>query len=61
MTFDEAKVILAAFESEELDLDGIRMVVTTPRTLYRMKRDTVRPRDAVDAAWIRETFGIEDE
>jgi hypothetical protein len=31
------------------------------RTLYRMKKDTVRLKDRADAALLRERFGIEDE
>jgi hypothetical protein len=29
--------------------------------LYRMKRDTVRPQDKVDASVLRQHFGLEDE
>ena len=29
--------------------------------LYRMKKDTVRPQDRVDAAALRERFGLEEE
>jgi hypothetical protein len=35
--------------------------VATPRMLYRMKRDTVRPQDKLDAAELRRRFGLEDE
>jgi hypothetical protein len=35
--------------------------VASPRTLYRMKTDTVRLKDRADAALLRERFGIEDE
>lgn len=47
--------------SETLDLGGIPVRVATPRLLYRMKKDTVRPQDRVDAARIREAFDLEDE
>ena len=43
-------------EAEEVMVDGIRIRVATPRMLYRMKRDTVRPQDRIDAAAIRERF-----
>jgi len=33
----------------------------SPRTLYRMKRDTVRLKDKADAALLREHFGLEDD
>ncbi len=48
----------AGLESHEMQLDGVRIRVATPAMLYRMKRDTVRPKDKIDAAWIRETFGL---
>jgi hypothetical protein len=48
-------------EWEVLTLDGIPVRVATPGMLYRMKKDTVRPRDRADAAWIRQTFGLEEE
>ena len=35
------------------------MKVATPRMLYRMKRDTVREQDKVDARMLRERFGSE--
>lgn len=51
----------AGLESEELLVDGLRVRVATPLMLYRMKKDTVRPRDKMDAAWIRETFALAEE
>lgn len=48
-------------EAEVLDLGGVRVRVATPRTLYRMKRATMRPQDRLDAAAIRERFGLEEE
>jgi hypothetical protein len=33
--------------------------VVTPRTLWRMKKDTVRPLDHLDAAMLAERFGLE--
>jgi hypothetical protein len=45
-------------ESEEMMLDGIRVRVATPRTLWRRKRDTVRPQDRVDAEAIRREFDL---
>jgi hypothetical protein len=46
-------------ESEELLLDGIRIRVATPAMLYRMKKDTVRPQDRLDAERLRELFNLE--
>ena len=48
-------------EAEDLLVDGIRVRVATPRMLYRMKKDTVRPQDRVDAAALRQRFHLEDE
>lgn len=49
-------------ESEILTTaDGTRISVATPRMLYRMKRDTVRPQDKVDAALIKEEFKLEED
>lgn len=35
--------------------------VVSPRTLYEMKRDTVRLKDRADAALLRERFSLGDE
>jgi len=48
-------------EWSETDVDGVKVRVATPRTLYRMKRDTVRAQDRLDAEWIRRSFGLEEE
>jgi hypothetical protein len=48
-------------ESEVIDVDGVAVRVATPRMLYRMKRDTVRPQDRVDAQVIRERFALTEE
>jgi len=48
-------------ESEVVDVRSIPVRVATPRTLYRMKRDTVRPKDKLDAIMLREAFGFTDE
>lgn len=50
----------ADVESEALEIDGVRATVATPRMLYRMKRDTVRPVDRADAADLKAKFRIED-
>jgi hypothetical protein len=44
-----------------IEWEGIQVRVVTPRMLYRMKRDTVRPRDRSDAERLREHFGLEEE
>ena len=48
-------------ESEEVVLDGIRIRVATPAMLYRMKKDTVRPQDRLDAEQLRRLFKLEGE
>ena len=47
-------------EAETVVLEGVPVHVATPRTLYRMKRDTVRPIDRADAQALRERFRLED-
>lgn len=48
-------------EAGVVELEGEPVRVATPRMLYVMKRDTVRPLDHADAAALRRTFGLEDE
>jgi hypothetical protein len=47
--------------AEDLHLGELVVRVATPRLLYRMKRDTVRPQDRLDAERIREAFGLEPD
>jgi hypothetical protein len=46
---------------EEKHYEGIRVLVATPETLYRMKKDTVRLQDRADAETIKELFNLKDE
>jgi hypothetical protein len=39
---------------------GVPMTVVTPRQLFLMKRDTLRPQDQADAARLRRRFGFEE-
>ncbi|MCK6530215.1 hypothetical protein L6R50_22535 [Myxococcota bacterium] len=48
-------------EAQDVHIDGVLVRVATPRTLYRMKRDTVRPLDRIDAEAIRARFALRDE
>jgi len=48
-------------DSERVDFDGLEVTVVTPKTLYRMKKATVRPQDWGDAQRLRQRFGFEDE
>jgi hypothetical protein len=50
-----------ALEVQRLPFEGLLVNVVTPRMLYRMKKDTVRPKDRIDAAELRRRFGLEDE
>lgn len=54
----------ASFETvdaEIKEMGGVRVRVATPAALYRLKKDTVRPRDREDAAALRERFNLKDE
>ena len=48
-------------EHERLRVEGVSIKVATPRMLFRMKRDTVRPQDRLDAEVLKERFDLEDE
>lgn len=48
-------------ESQEIDVEGVKARIATPETLYRMKKDTLRPIDHADAATLKEKFRIKDE
>ena len=48
-------------DSESVELDGVRVRVATPGMLYRMKKDTVRPQDRVDAERLRQLFGLGED
>lgn len=50
-----------SIEHEVLLLDGVSVRVATPRMLYRMKRDTVRPQDRLNADTLRRQFGLTEE
>ena len=47
-------------ESELVEVEGVTVIVATPYMLYRMKRNTVRPQDRLDAQVLAERFGLED-
>ena len=46
--------------SEEVTFEGLTFRVAGPRLLVRMKKDTVRPQDRLDAERLREAFDLED-
>ena len=45
-------------EAGMVELEGEPVPVATPRTLYEMKRDTLRSQDRTDAAALRRTFAL---
>lgn len=51
----------ADLDVETKDVLGTKVRLATPRTLYRMKKDTVRPIDHNDALALRVAFQLEDE
>ena len=52
--FDQLEIVRVPF-------DDLTVPVVSARTLYRMKRDTVRLKDRADAALLRERFRIEED
>jgi len=50
----------ADLEFEEKVYEGIPVRVVTPRTLWRMKKDTVRPSDRFDADVLAERFELDE-
>jgi hypothetical protein len=48
-------------EPVRVELDGQPVWVASPRTLYRMKKGTVRPKDWGDATALRQSFHLEDD
>lgn len=64
LTVDVLSRLGEAFTIDDLEWrwqthEGIQIRLATPRTLYRMKHDTVRARDRGDAERLREKFGKE--
>ena len=48
-------------EAERITMGEVEVNVATPRTLFRMKKGTVRPLDHADARALQRRFGPEDE
>ena len=48
-------------ETETVSTHGVDVRIATPRMLYRMKRDTIRPIDHADAAMLRDKFKLRDD
>lgn len=51
----------ADLETEERDYGGVTVRVVSPRTLWRMKKDTVRPTDRIDADLLARRFGFKED
>lgn len=43
---------------KEAEIEGAKVRVATPETLFRLKKDTVRPEDKMDAAFLEELFKL---
>jgi hypothetical protein len=50
----------ADLEVQRIPFEDITVNVVTPRTLYRMKRDTVRLKDRADAEMLRQRFDVDE-
>jgi hypothetical protein len=48
-------------ETERVAFDDLTTTVVTPRTLYRMKRNTARLKDRADAEMLRRRFDLEPD
>ena len=51
----------ADLEIEVKNYDDVPVRVVTPRTLWQMKKDTVRPLARMDAAILAERFGLKEK
>ena len=54
----------ASFESVDAEIkliQGTKVRVATPLALFRLKKDTIRKQDQMDAAALRERFNLKDE
>jgi hypothetical protein len=55
-----------AFRFQDLEIvrvpfEGLTVSAVSPRTLYRMKRNTVRAKDRADAEMLRRRFDLKDD
>lgn len=46
---------------EVMEVDGVPVRVATPLTLYKMKRNTLRPQDRVDAGRLKQKFNLRED
>ena len=54
VTFDDLKADVA-------DVEGVRVRLASPESLYRMKKDTVRAQDRADAQLLKDRFGLKED
>jgi hypothetical protein len=47
-----------SLEAQEVEWNGVKVRVASPKTLYWMKKDTIRDIDRLDAERLREVFGL---
>lgn len=47
-------------EIDEIEFNGVKVRLVSPRTLYWMKRDTVRGKDRLDAEYLKQKFDLND-
>jgi hypothetical protein len=50
-----------ALNAQRLPFEGLLVTVVTPRQLYLMKKNTLRPKDRMDAEALRRRFALEDD
>jgi len=50
----------ADLDAEWHEIKGVKVRVVTPQVLYRMKIDTMRPKDKMDAFNLKEKFQLKD-
>lgn len=51
----------ADLEPDTTSLEGVMVHLVTPKTLWRMKKDTVRPKDRLDADGLRAKYGLVED
>jgi hypothetical protein len=51
----------ADLETERVPYGDLTVTVVTPATLYKMKKDTVRGKDRIDADVLRQNFNLESD
>jgi len=55
------KVSFSDLEIQDIDVEGVKARVVSPRSLYWLKRDSIRDKDRLDASYLAEKFDLEDD